>query len=296
GRPELRRCLVLMLPAAYGMAVTQVNLVVDRFLASFLSGGSVSYLYYGNRLVQFPLGVFGIAIAVAAFPTLSHQAVAEEREAFRETLLHAGRLTLFILLPATVGLVVLAEPIMDVLFRRGEFGPEATRGSAIALRYYAVGLVFFGGVKTLTSAFYSLQDTRTPVRYANRAVGANIVLNLLLMGPLKHGGLALATSLASALNFALLARALRARLGGLGARRAAVESWRLAVAALLMGGLLWAFMAWAFDPLAALPARAAVLGAGVVLGGGFYLLVCRALGCAELREVERAARKKMAAL
>ncbi|MFQ6112230.1 MAG: murein biosynthesis integral membrane protein MurJ, partial [Nitrospinota bacterium] len=214
-RPELKQIVLLMLPAAFGMAITQLNVLVDRLLASYLPPGSVSFLYYANRLVQFPLGTFGIAIAVAAFPTMSEQMAREEREGFERTFSLASRLTLFIVLPAALGLILLREPIIHLLFERGEFSRATTIATSQALFYYALGLVAFAEVKIVVSAFYALQDTRTPVTIGVYAMLANIVLNLILMGPLKHGGLALATSLASALNLLLLLRLLKGRVESL---------------------------------------------------------------------------------
>ncbi len=203
--PGVRRVGAMMVPAALGVAVYQVNMLVDTLLASFLPSGSISYLWYGNRMVQFPLGVFGIALATAALPTLSSQAAEGRKEDFARTVSFALSLTAFIGLPAAMGLVILRGPIMATLFARGAFGPVEVQGAAVALMFYSVGLPFFIGVKILGRAFYAMENTRIPFAAATAAMVVNVILNLLLMGPLLHGGLALATSLSSLLNFTILA-------------------------------------------------------------------------------------------
>lgn len=203
--PEVRRMAVILGPAVLGVAVYQVNVLVDTLLASFLPSGSISYLWYGNRMMQFPLGVFGIALATAALPTLSSQVAEGRMGDFRRTVSFSLGLTAFIGIPAALGLIALREPIMATLFGRGAFGPGDVRGAAVALLYYSTGLPLFIGVKILGRAFYALENTRIPFLAAGVALFVNIVLNLLLMGPMGHGGLALATSLASGVNLLILA-------------------------------------------------------------------------------------------
>jgi putative peptidoglycan lipid II flippase len=180
-------------------------MVVDTMVASFLPAGSITYLWYGNRLMQFPLGVFGIALATAALPTMSQQISQGRREDYFHTISFSLGLTAFIGLPAALGMVALADPIMAALFGRGAFGAADVHGAGRALLYYAVGLPFFIGVKILGRAFYAQEDTRTPFLAAIVALVTNVGFIFMLKGPLAHGGLALATSLASALNFAQLA-------------------------------------------------------------------------------------------
>ncbi|MFP5240589.1 MAG: murein biosynthesis integral membrane protein MurJ [Acidobacteriota bacterium] len=203
----------LMLPTVFGAAIYQLNIVVGTLLASFLAAGSISALYYADRLVQFPLGVFGVAVGTVALPSLSRLAATREDGEFTRTLNASLRLTLFICLPATAGLIALATPLVDVLFGRGAFTPEAAQATSQALVAYCVGLPAFACVRPLVSAFYALHDTRTPVRAGFISVAANIALAAALMFPLAHTGLALATSLSSWLNVWLLWRALRTHLG-----------------------------------------------------------------------------------
>ena len=205
------RCLALMGPAALGGAIFQVNVLVDRWLASFLAEGSISYLYYANRLVQLPHGILSLAVVSAVLPVLSDYA-AKNREnsasgdSERNAMLEAGRLTLFITIPSTFGLMALAHPIMEVIFERGAFTQDHTVASAAALQAYAAGLMFFGVTRLLAGVFHARLNTSFPVRCANIAVLANVALSVALMFPLGFIGLALATSCSSALNAVLLLR------------------------------------------------------------------------------------------
>lgn len=195
---------LLMLPTVFGAAVYQINILLGTLLASFLPVGSVSYLYYADRLVQFPLGVFGIAVSTAALPSLSRLAAKGELDEFDKALSAALGLTLFIALPAAAGLIGLAQPVVGLLFERGAFTPEAVTATAQALVAYSAGLPFIALARPLVAAFYALEDTRTPVKIAVACLVANVALGVLLMGPLAHVGLALAVSASSLLNFLLL--------------------------------------------------------------------------------------------
>jgi len=229
-----------MAPSVLGLAVTQLNVIVNTFLASYLPEGSISYLYYADRLLEFPMGVFAIAIATAVLPSLSEEAARGDREAVKETFSFALRLTFFVILPAMAGLIVLRRPILNLLFQRGAFSAFSTEMTAQALFYYALGLVAFAGVRIIVPVFYSLQDTRTPVKAAILALVANALLGVGLMGPLKHGGLALATSLSAGANFAVLCILLRRRIGPLGARRILRSFAKNLAASALMGAAAYA--------------------------------------------------------
>jgi putative peptidoglycan lipid II flippase len=211
--PGLKRIGKLMLPAVFGAAVYQINILVGTLLASLLPDGSVSYLYYADRLVQFPLGIFAIALATAVLPSFSTHAAVRDDRALRETFGYAMRLVLFITLPSMIGLILLREPIIGLLFKRGAFDSQTTALTASALLYYALGLCAFSAVRIVVTLFYALQDTRTPVKMAAISILVNILLGVALMWPLQHGGLALATSLASMVNLYLLIRALRKKVG-----------------------------------------------------------------------------------
>ncbi len=203
----------LMLPTAFGAAIYQVNILLSTLMASFLPTGSISALYYADRLVQFPLGVFGAAVGTVALPSLAKLAAAGQTEDFGHTLNASLRLTLFICLPATAGLIALAHPMVAVLFGRGAFTPHAVEATALALVAYSVGLPAFACVRPLVSAFYALSDTTTPVRVGVLCLVLNIVSGFLLMLWLQHVGLALATSISSWANVLLLNRALNKKIG-----------------------------------------------------------------------------------
>jgi putative peptidoglycan lipid II flippase len=233
--PGLKRVGTLIPPVILGGAVYQINILVGTLLGSLLAQGSVTYLYFADRLVQFPLGVFAIAMATAVLPSLSRQAATGDLNTLRDTFAQALKLVFFITIPATVGLIVLREPIVALLFQRGEFDAQATRLTAQALLYYSVGLWAFSAVRIVAATFFALQDTRTPVKMAGISIFANIVLGVVLMKPLAHGGLALATSLASMLNLGLLLVALRTRLGSLGWKSIAQSVCRSLLCSVVMG-------------------------------------------------------------
>lgn len=214
--PALKKLLVMMIPAAFGAAVYQINVLVVTLLASFLPSGSVSYLWFADRVSEFPLGVFAIAVATAALPTLSDHAAEKDLERFRTTLGVSLRLTFLLSIPAAVGLFLLSEPIVKILFERGAFTAEATLATAAALEWFAVKIPFVAGVRNLVSGFYALQDSKTPVLIAVVALIVNGVTALLLMGPFLHVGLAAALAISSALNMMLLVWFLQRRIGGKG--------------------------------------------------------------------------------
>jgi putative peptidoglycan lipid II flippase len=210
----VRRILKLMVPALFGVSVSQINLLLDTVLASFLPTGSVSWLYYSDRLADLPLGVFGIAIATVILPNLSAHRAAEREEKFSLTLDWALRSVLLIGVPAAVALMVLAQPILVTLFQYGALTPEDVRMSSLSLQAYSFGLVAFMLIKVLAPGFYARKDTATPVKIGIIAMAVNMVLNLLFVLPLMflwnigHMGLALATSVAAFLNAGLLLRGL----------------------------------------------------------------------------------------
>ncbi len=209
----------LLLPTTLGLSVTQINVLVNTLLASYLAAGSVSYLYYGMRLIHFPLGIFAVALSTALLPTLSTQAANGEMNELRRTFSFGLRFVFFITFPAMMGLILFRVPIVHLLFEHGEFGPLATQGTAAAVLFYSIGLWAFAGIRIVVPVFYSLQDTKTPVKVGFIAVIANLILNVTLMVPLKHGGLALATSLSAILNFFLLLLILRKRIGRVDGKR-----------------------------------------------------------------------------
>lgn len=207
----VRRVVRLMLPAIFGASVAQVNLLVNTLLASFLVTGSVSWLYYADRLMEFPLGVFGIALATVILPSLSEKHAQASPAEFSQLLDWALRWVVIIGIPASAALIVLAEPMLATLFHFGAFGALDVRMSAQALMAFALGLVGFIAVKVLAPGFFARQDTRTPTRIGVIALLANIALSVALVYPLAHTGLALAISIAAFVNAGLLFFRLRRR-------------------------------------------------------------------------------------
>jgi putative peptidoglycan lipid II flippase len=212
----VRRILRLMVPGIIGSSVSQINLLLDTLLASFLVTGSVSWLYYADRLVEFPLGVFGIALATVILPVLSRAYAGQSPERFSRVLDVSLRWVLLLGVPAAVGLVVLARAALSTLFEYGDFAPQDVTMAGLALVAYALGLPGFMLVKVLAPAFYARQDTRTPVKVAIRAMISNMLMNIVFVVPLvllnvpgAHAGLALATALAAYVNAGLLYRHLR---------------------------------------------------------------------------------------
>jgi putative peptidoglycan lipid II flippase len=203
------RILRLMGPAIFGVSVSQINLLLDTILASFLITGSVTWLYTADRLTELPLGVIGIAIGTVILPSLSRQHTLASREQFSATLDWALRTTLLVGLPAAVAIGVLAQPLVTALFQHGSFTANDAAQSAAALQAYSLGIVCFMLIKVLAPGYFARQDTKTPVKVGIAAMAANMVLNLILVWPLAHVGLALASSLAAVLNAWWLFRGLR---------------------------------------------------------------------------------------
>jgi putative peptidoglycan lipid II flippase len=284
--PGVRRVLSLMAPAVFGSSVAQISILFDTLIASFLATGSISWLYYSDRLMEFPLGVFGIALATVILPNLSRQHASQSAGEFADTLEWAVRLTILIAAPAAVGLLVLAVPLLATIFYGGRFGPDDVEMATLSLRAYALGLLGFTLVKILAPGYFARQDTRTPVRIGIIALASNMVLNVALVVPWHlsglpgpHAGLALATSLSAFLNAGLL---------WLGLRRAGV--WRgqagwprflvqVAVACAVMALLLWQFVPVSSRWLeAGLATRSLWLGLAVTGGVAVYVAALLAVG------------------
>ena len=195
--PGVTKIRKLMIPALFGVSVSQINLLLDTFIASFLMSGSISWLYYSDRLLEFPLGLFGIAIATVILPALSSRHVDKSTDEFSRTLDWGIRKVVLLGLPAMAGLIVHAEPMLMVLFMRGEFTPEDARLASYSLFAYGSGLLSFMLVKVLATGFYSRQDTKRPVKYGIIAMVSNMVFNVIFAIPFGYVGLAIATALVS---------------------------------------------------------------------------------------------------
>jgi putative peptidoglycan lipid II flippase len=281
--PVLRRIVRLLLPSVFGLAAVQVSVFVNTLLASLLPPGSISYLYYADRVMEFPLGVFGIALASAALPAMAREGAAGNTRAVAETLGFALRMSFYVAAPATVGLLLLRTPITRVLFERGQFGPEETAATAGALVWYALGLAGFSAARIAAQAFYAISEPGTAVRCGAVSVAAGIVAAVALMGPLGHAGLAAAASVGAYVNVLTLMVAARRRLGPLGGRAIVASAVRTVLACIPVAA--WCVALLAFRPVAEGTRGDLALVALGVGGGAVLFWVATAL----LHAPERAA-------
>src|SRR3990170_2713057 len=283
--PGVRKIAKRVAPVFFSSSVTQLNVFMGTIFASFLATGSITYLFYGMRFIHFPLGIFGIAMATAVLPTMSAQAVRHETTAFRETLSLGLRLVFFIMFPAMAGLITLRVPIVNLLLEHGQFDRISTLGVSAALLYYAVGLWAMAGVRIVSQAFYSLQDTKTPVKIAVIAFIANILFSTasILWTPLAHGGLALAASLAATLNLGLLTVKLRKKIGRMDGRRIFDSLRKIIPASVVMGLIGWRV---SLNPVwesgGQILYKFALLSGGIIASVLFYLVAMWALKSEEL--------------
>ncbi len=283
GDARVRRIARLMAPGVAGLAITQINVFVGTLLASLLPQGSVAALTYAFRLVQFPIGVFGVAIATGALPVMASSIAREDVGAMKGALQGSLRLGVFLALPAIVGLLVFRLPILHLLFERGAFTRPVTSLTAQILMGYTLGLGFYIGNRILAPAFYAMHDTWTPVSTGMISVGVNIATSIILMGPLGATGLALATAVASASNFLLLFTRLRRRIGLLGGRRLAAAAGKVVLACLPMAA--WGVLSQVWWNILAMPhvaLKAALLLGELGVAVALFAATAAALRCEEL--------------
>jgi len=292
--PRVRTLIWRILPVAFGAGLYQINLLVDTMLASLVSDGAVSWLYYADRVNQLPLGVVGVAIGTALLPLLSRQLAAGDAQAATDSQNRAVEFALLLTLPAMAGLMVLAEPIVTVLFQRGAFSAADAAATSAALAAFAIGLPAYVLIKVLSPGFFAREDTKTPVRVAAVALVANIVLNLILMQVLAHVGIALATALSSCLNGGLLFHLLRRRGLFTVDTRLKRRLPRIVLATLLMAGVVAGarHLALIALPEAGVVLSAVLLGGYVALGGLTFGLGGLAVGAIERGDVSRLKRLK----
>lgn len=301
GDARILRILALMGPAAVGRAVTQVNVAIDTLLAAGIGGWAAAALYFSERLIYLPLGIFATALGTVLLPLFSGHAARGERDAIRVAVNHALRTLMFVMIPAAAGLWALSAPIVRAAFEWREFGPDSTTLTARALRFYAPGLIVFSLGKVFVPAFYAQQDTRTPVRVGIQTVLLNIGLSILflLTWPLKykHAGIAFATVVSETVNGVWLALLLHRRLGSPGWREIARSLLRIAAAAALMAAAAAASQAWLLDRWTAAgwtakPAQWTAVIAAIGIGGVVYLAAARGLGSPELGDIVAAFRRR----
>lgn len=288
---DMKHMLALMVPGAIGAGVTQINLLVGTMIATLIPG-AVSYLYYGERVYQFPLGVIGIAIGTALLPTLSRQLRADDPKIAKRTLNRAIEISMLITVPAAAAMIVIAEPIVKVMFERGEFGPQDTIATAAALAAFGAGLPAFVLIKVLSPGFFAREDTRTPVIFAAVGVVLNIVFSLILLKYLAHVGIAVATSISAWVNTILLAVALYRR-GYLAAdsqlyvRLPLILAAAVAMAAAVIPAAGWLTPWFAGTLFQKILAMGGLVAYGVII----YIAAALIIRAASLRELAAAFRK-----
>jgi putative peptidoglycan lipid II flippase len=277
--PGVREILRLMGPGTLGLAAVQINVLVNTSLATTEPQGAVSWLQYAFRLMYLPIGLFGVSIATAALPDLSKHAAADDRDAMRRTISTGLRMMLMLNVPATIGLIVLARPIIELLLEYRMFTPQDTVSTAAALMFYSPGLLGYSAVKIASPSFYSMGDSRTPATVSVLSIVVNLGLNIMLVRVMGYRGLALGTAIAAIFNASTLVYLLSRRLDGLDGRRIGVSLGKILVASILMGAVSYFAAQWLADVL---PARewywravrvSGAIGAGVlVLMGSARLL------------------------
>lgn len=293
--PAVRKIALLMGPSIFGVGVYYLNITVGNILASLLPQGSVSYLYYAQRLFEFPQGIFTVSVAQAVLPSMSRQAAAGEMDALKESLTFGLRLIIFVTIPAMAGLVVCSTPIFSLLFMGGEFGFDKAQKCAEALIFYSLGLSLVALMRVLVPAFYALKDTRTPVFTAFIAFILNVVFSLLLMRPLLHGGLALASTLAAGANLLLLLLLLRRKIGPFGGRKILIAGIKALAASVPVGAAAyWAMGLADWSLLEGRLAKAFLMGGTVAVCAGIYLGASWMLHSEEVRDGIALVRQKMA--
>jgi putative peptidoglycan lipid II flippase len=237
--PGTRRIATLMAPATLGVAAVQINVVVNSAFASLVSKGAISWLSYAFRLMQLPIGVFGVAVGTTALTHLSRDAAAQDWDGLRATMQRGLRMVLFLTVPSTVGLALLGVPIIRLIYQHGRFPPHATVETANALAGYALGLVAYAAIKVVAPAFYALGRTRVPLIASVASVIANLIWNLLSFRRFGHVGLAIGTSLAAIVNFSVLAFAFQRSVGGLASRALLAPFARIVAASAVMAAVVW---------------------------------------------------------
>jgi putative peptidoglycan lipid II flippase len=289
--PGTRRIATLMAPATLGVAAVQVNVVVNSSFASLISDGALSWLSYAFRLMQLPIGVFGVAVGTTALTQLSRHAAGGDWDRLRETLQRGLRMVLFLTVPSTVGLALLGVPIIRLIYEHGKFSHHATIETARALSGYAIGLVAYAAIKVVAPAFYALGRTRVPLIASVSAVAANLIWNVLTFRRFGHVGLAVGTSLAALVNAGILVYAFEKQIRGFVSRDLLVPSVKILIAAGVMAAAVWATT----SRLELLPGVGTVDAAikalvPIVVGVGVYFIVARALRLQEATTLLRRVR------
>ncbi|MBI4522210.1 MAG: murein biosynthesis integral membrane protein MurJ [Deltaproteobacteria bacterium] len=287
--PGLIQIMRLMAPAVIGTAAVQINVLVNSVFASYLGNGPVSWLGYAFRFMQFPIGVFGVAIGTATLPVLSRAAARRDDAGFRETLASSLGMVFLFCVPSAFGLAVLGEPIVSLIYERGQFTAIDTHQTAAALSFYAIGLTGYAAIKILAPAFYALDDGRTPMIVSVLSIITNTLLNYLLVEPFGHRGLAMATSGVALINFLALLALMRRKIGRIGGRRVLQSLCKVLLASTAMAAVCWIVFA-TIAPLGKPGLGGQLLSAlaPITAGAATFFLIARLLAVPELASAQHA--------
>jgi putative peptidoglycan lipid II flippase len=277
---RLKDILKMMIPATIGQSVVQLTLIVNTMLGWMVGEGAITALNYGNRLMNFPLGVLGVSISQSSVPTLSRQVAQNDIDGLKNTLNYLVRTAAFVMIPASVGLMVLSKPIIRLLFQHGKFDSVATVKTASCLYFFATGLLFYTLVKVVTPIFYAYMDTKTPVISAAIAMIFNIVMNLILMVPMKEAGLAFSTALTSLVNILILFYMLRKKIGLLGLKKTIIPITKILISAFVMGVVVYG-ISGIFEPAPTFIIRLTQVLIGIFSGIATYFISAYILGVEE---------------
>lgn len=283
--PSVRRVAKLMVPVVFGVGIVQVNVLVDTQFASYLDEGSVTAIYYADRVMELVLGGYAVAVSTVILPLLSRQAALRQIKELKTTLNFATRLILFITFPATVGLILLRREIIEVLFQHGDFDAASTALTAWALPFFALGLSAFSMVKIIVPAFYALEDTRTPVKMAFIGMFLNVALNLLFIRPLRNGGPALATSLSAFFNSISLLVIFYRRHGSFGIRSIMQSIAKFVASSIALGVVVWSLIHWPGFYAGHIVQKVVALGITIAAATVTYFATARLMNSRELAEL-----------
>jgi len=292
--PGLKQIGLLLIPAMLGAGITTINIFVSSTLASLLPRGSVTYLFYADRIMELPLGVFAIAIGTAILPSFSRHAAAGNIDELKSSISFALRIMLFLTIPSTFALMVLNTPIISVLFQRGAFDAQAAICTGQALFFYGMGLWAFSVVRVFVQSFYALQDSKWPMRAAMISFVVNLLFSLALMYPMKHKGLALANSLSAVANVFILSLVLKGKIGQFLDRSFYTSVFKIVLSSVIMVAsimLIDYFLPWHID--AAFKTKAIYLISTITAGGAVFLLSAYGLKSQEIHSIVNILKEKL---
>ena len=291
--PGLKRILLAVFPVVIGTGVIHLNILISNRFAASLPEGSITYLYYAYRLILFPIGIFGISVAMALLPSLSEHASKGNIDELRDTFSFSLRLVFFTSIPAMAGLIALSGPIVNTLFQRGEFTYEATQGTVYSLIFYSSGIWIFSGLRIVRTVFYSMQDTVTPLKIALSTVFLNAFLCYVLIGPFQHGGLALALVISSAVNFFVLFAVLRSKLGRVDGGKILKSFMKTVTASSLIGFMAWFMLRGdMWEMSGRVPEKSLLLTGVIALCTGAYILIMYMMRSEELTYLLKMRKKR----